>query len=79
MSLFLIVLTACIVTFTALVLCVLVHTDRTRRRHQARMQRGLVRPGPAAPKPPRRTVRDTPDITGLTPGSRRCWNRPACV
>ncbi|KRS11501.1 hypothetical protein XM53_16290 [Roseovarius atlanticus] len=67
MSLFLILLTACIVTFTALVLCVLVHTDRTRRRHQARMQRGLVRPGPAAPKPPRRTVRDTPDITGLTP------------
>lgn len=67
MSLFLIVLTASIVTFTALVLCALVHADRTRRRHQARMQRGLAGPAPAASKKPRRANRDTPDITGLTP------------
>lgn len=66
MSLFLIALSASIVTFTALVLWVLVHVDRTRRRHQARLQRGLARPTAEAPKPPRRVIRTEGAKGGLT-------------
>jgi tight adherence protein B len=66
MSLFLIALSASIVTFTALVLWMLVHVDRTRRRHQARLQRGLARPNVQAPKPPRRVIRPEGAKGGLT-------------
>lgn len=66
MSLFLIALSASIITFTALVLWMLVHVDRTRRRHQARLQRGLARPTAEASKPPRRVIRPEGAKGGLT-------------
>ncbi|MFN3210746.1 MAG: type II secretion system F family protein [Roseovarius sp.] len=65
MSLFLLVLSAVVVTFTALVLLALVQLDRTRRRHLARLQRGHAQPRAEAPRAPRRIIRDDPDITGL--------------
>ncbi|WP_420556647.1 type II secretion system F family protein [Roseovarius sp.] len=66
MSLFLIALTASIATFTALVLWVLVHVDRTRRRLHARLRRGLAQTRAATLEPPRRGVRMTGDRGGLT-------------
>ncbi len=67
MSLFLAVLAASITTLTGLVLCLLVYADRTRRRHLARLQRGITATRAAPPAAPRRAVLRARDPAGLLP------------